>query len=95
MIGLSLSLLSFSLVFLLTFIKENKKIQIPIYFIFSSITGISLGFYGSTTYIILINKCDGIFEIIGFAFLFYLVSDFFQLLSIDTLKYFGITNVIL
>lgn len=66
MIGLILILMSFVLSVVITYDDDNLGNEIiSLYYFFSSIAGGSLGFYGSTTLIILFNKFNGIFEILG------------------------------
>ena len=41
------------------------KEKIYLFFVYFILSGASIGIYGTTTYIIIINKCEGILEIIG------------------------------
>ena len=67
MIGLILVLIPFitSAFISLDVENMNNNNNIFLYYFFCSISGGSLGFYGSTTLIILFNKFNGLFEIIG------------------------------
>lgn len=67
MIGLILVLIPFitSAFISLDVENMNNNNNIFLYYFFCSISGGSLGFYGSTTLIILFNKFNGMFEIIG------------------------------
>ena len=63
MIGLILVLIPFIISAVISLDVENMNIYL--YYFLCSISGGSLGFYGSTTLIILFNKFNGMFEIIG------------------------------
>ena len=63
--GLSLNLISYIIAILC-----NKEKNLNLYFIYCAFTGASIGVYGTTTYIILFNKCNGILEIIGLGSIF-------------------------
>ena len=67
MIGLILVLIPFitSAFISLDVENMNNNNNIFLYYFLCSISGGSLGFYGSTTLIILFNKYNGMFEIIG------------------------------
>ena len=63
MIGLILVLIPFITSVVISLDVENMNIYL--YYFLCSISGGSLGFYGSTNLIILFNKFNGMFEIIG------------------------------
>ena len=63
MIGLILVLIPFIISAVISLDVENMNIYL--YYFLCSISGGSLGFYGSTNLIILFNKFNGMFEIIG------------------------------
>ena len=63
MIGLILVLIPFIISAVISLDVENMNIYL--YYFLCSISGGSLGFYGSTNLIILFNKFNGLFEIIG------------------------------
>ena len=63
MIGLILVLIPFIISAVISLDVENMNITL--YYFLCSISGGSLGFYGSTNLIILFNKFNGMFEIIG------------------------------
>ena len=63
MIGLILVLMPFITSAVISLDVVNMNIYL--YYFLCSISGGSLGFYGSTTLIILFNKFNGMFEIIG------------------------------
>ena len=63
MIGLILVLIPFITSAVISLDVENMNIYL--YYFLCSISGGSLGFYGSTNLIILFNKFNGMFEIIG------------------------------
>ena len=68
MIGLILVLIPFITSAFISLDVENmnnNNNNIFLYYFLCSISGGSLGFYGSTTLIILFNKFNGMFEIIG------------------------------
>ena len=53
-------------------------------------TGASIGVYGTTTYIIVFNKCFGILEIIGLSSTFEFCILFFKLLKNKDIIYINI-----
>ena len=46
-------------------INFNDTENIYLYYVYCILSGASIGIYGTNTYIIIINKCEGILEIIG------------------------------
>ena len=46
-------------------INLDQTEDIYLYYVYCTLSGASIGIYGTTTYIIIINKCEGILEIIG------------------------------
>lgn len=61
--GLILNL--FTMIITIIICLDNSEKDILLYLAYCVLSGASIGLYGTTNYIILFNKCEGVLEIIG------------------------------